>query len=188
MAKMGLWGPGKAKQLSEPSEAALHETIREVFPAIQRAWTNRDLRVLADLTTDDYVARARPVIDKLDRKLQVNRIEDVQLCDAAVAPARADAGTKRADAYLAFVLRDWLEDLRNNDVIRGDPESLLAFVEHWSFAFDPERGWLLDRVRIVWEGTADSGDVQLCGLPPGRYWRPGGPANWNEWDGSAWSA
>ncbi len=187
MARTGGVRHGKVKEVFEPSEAALHDCVRDAFPQIQRAWNDRDLDVFSRLATDAYVSRARPVVDELDRNLQINRIEGPDLRDVAVSRPRQDADGTQADAYLAFVLRDWLEDLRTTEIIRGDPEALLSFVERWSFVFDEARGWALDRVSTVWSGGSTNDGVELRGLPAGRYSRRDAPARWVEWDGSAWT-
>jgi predicted lipid-binding transport protein (Tim44 family) len=187
MARIGGVQLGRARQAFEPTDTALHEFVRESFPRVQQAWTDRDVETLSGLTTDAYVARARPVIDDLDKKLRVNRIENADLCDVAVSQPEKGAEATQREAYLAFVLRDWLEDLRTTEVVSGDPETLLSFVERWSFRFDDARGWLLDRVSTVWEGRPADGRATLRDLPAGRYSRPQAPARWVEWDGSAWT-
>jgi hypothetical protein len=171
---------------ADTSISALFARIDTSFPAVQQAWSNRDEEALRPIVSDAYLARSRPVMEGLDRDLQVNRIEGYELRDVRL---RAREGSDEGDvhAYLGFITRDWVEDLRTGQVVRGRPDELVSFVERWTFAPHPERGWVLDKVSPVsrWKGKVPAARLWKD-LPPARYTRREDPDSSEEWDGTRW--
>src|SRR2546430_10896074 len=125
----------------------VHTRVKSSFGAIPRAWSNRDADALETLVSRDYLARARGVIDTQDRDFQVTRLEDDELLDVAVE--RPGQGAKTVNAYLAFVARNWLQDLRTGEVLSGSEETLRGFVQRWTFVFEGRDGWVPDRGGFV---------------------------------------
>ena len=163
----------------------VHARVKGSFGAIPRAWSNRDADALEKLVSSDYLARARGVIDTQDRDFQVTRLEDDELLDVAVE--RPGQGAKTVNAYLAFVARNWLEDLRTGEVLSGSEETLRGFVQRWTFVFEGRIGWVTHRVRSVWTGPAeDLPRGAWPGLKPGWYSRSKRPAAWRRWTGESW--
>jgi hypothetical protein len=137
-----------------------------------------------------HLARARDTLDQLDRDFQVNYVEDLELKDIAVQRPSGNAATAEpVYAYLAFVARDWIEDLRTGEVIEGDAGEQQAFLERWTFVSEGRRGWVVDNVESVWSGSQEQAASQAWpGLPAGFYSRRNRPSAWRQWDGSSWVA
>lgn len=173
-----------------PSDAVeiakqVHAAVDESFRAIPRAWSNRDPEALEPLVSSDYLVRARAVIDSQDREFQVTRVEDERLRQVAVD--RTDDGASTVNAYLAFVARNWLEDLRTGEILAGSEDTLRGLVQRWTFVFEGRKGWVVHRVRSLWTGpAAPIEDGGFPGLELGWYSRSKRPGAWRRWNGEKW--
>jgi predicted lipid-binding transport protein (Tim44 family) len=167
----------------------VHARVAENFAVILRAWSNRDADAMEPHVSRDYLERAREAVDLFDRNFQVNGIEGAKLRDVALRLPDGSAQSDRVEAYIAFVARDWIEDLRTGDVLAGDPELPRAFTKCWTFVFEGRRRWVIDRIESVWDGPAeDMAGEQWPGLPTGWYSPRDRPATPRYWDGSGWGA
>jgi hypothetical protein len=163
----------------------VHESVKRSFGALPRAWSNRDPDALEPLVSTDYLGRARAVIDGQDRDFQVTRVEDDNLHEVAVE--RPEPGATSVNAYLSFLGRNWLEDLRTGEILSGSEDSLRGFVQRWTFVFEGRKGWVVHRVRSVWTGPADRHEPRgWPGLPKGWYSRSRRPGAWRRWNGEKW--
>lgn len=172
---------------TDPVEIAqqVHEAVSEAFNAIPRAWSNRDADALEGLVSTDYLARARAVIDSQDREFQVTRVEDDRLREVAVE--QPDAGAASVNAYLAFVARNWLEDLRTGETLSGSEDTLRGMVQRWTLVFEGRNGWVVHRVRSLWTGPAEPIEERgFPGLELGWYSRSKRPGAWRRWNGEKW--
>jgi predicted lipid-binding transport protein (Tim44 family) len=165
----------------------LHDRVAESFGAVLRAWSNRDTGEMRPYASRSYLERARRELGALDRRFEVNRIEDVELRNVAVRRPQASARAEPLHAYVEFDARIWLEDLRSGDLLGGDASVSRAFTQRWAFVFKPGRGWVVDSAQSVWTAPAeDAASEEWPGLPPGWYSTRGRPSLWQRWDGSAW--
>jgi hypothetical protein len=172
---------------TEDTEIAkqVHERVVRSFKELPRAWSNRDADSLDGLVSTDYLARARAVIDGQDREFQVTRVEDDDLNEVAVE--RPPNGAQTVNAYLSFVGRNWLEDLRTGEILSGSEDTMRGFVQRWTFVFEGRKGWVVHRVRSVWTGPADRQEPRgWPGLPKGWYSRSRRPGAWRRWNGEKW--
>lgn len=155
------------------------------FGTIPHAWGNRDADALEPLVSTDYLARARAVIDDQDAEFQVTRVEDDRLREVAVE--RPDEGATTVNAYLAFVARNWMEDLRTGEILSGSEETLRGMVQRWTLVFEGRRGWVVHRVRSLWTGPAEPIEAgAFPGIERGWYSRSKRPGAWRRWNGSKW--
>ena len=165
----------------------LHGRVEDSFSAVLHAWNNRDAGAMRPYVSRAYLERARRELEVLDRKFHVNRIEDVELRNIAVRRPHEGARAEPIEAYVEFVARIWLEDLRSGELLGGDPASARAFTQRWSFIFRPGRGWVTDSAESVWTAPAEQAITEEWpGLPPGWYSTRGRPSLWQRRDGSAW--
>jgi len=163
----------------------VHEAVSEAFSEIPRAWSNRDADALDGIVSTDYQARARAVIDGQDREFQVTRVEDDRLREVAVE--RPSDGATSVNAYLAFVARNWLEDLRTGEVLSGSEDTLRGLVQRWTLVFEGRNGWVVHRVRSIWTGPAEPIEERAFpGLERGWYSRSKRPGAWRRWNGTKW--
>jgi predicted lipid-binding transport protein (Tim44 family) len=180
-----------ASQAAEAKETAklLHRRLDESFSAVLRAWSNRDVEKMRPYVTEAHLGRAWQAADALDRDYQVNYIKELNLRDVAVSRPAPGAAAEPTPVYVSFVARDWIEDLRTGEVIDGDPETLQAIIERWTFVNEGRRGWVIDRVESVWSAPAEQGGAESWpGLPAGWYSLRNRPATWREWTGAEWEA
>ena len=144
----------------------LHARVVESFEPVLHAWSNRDSDEMRPYVSDAYLDRTIDSLEELENDFQFNSIEELDLKDVAVRRPSGDEG-EAVEAYLAFLARDWIEDLRTGEVIDGDSSEVRAFLERWTFVREGRRGWVIDRVESVWTGSLDEAASQAWpGLPP----------------------
>ena len=182
-------------ELAMPDErdmaADLHERVSESFGPIWRAQENRDPELMRRFVSDEYLERTQHQFDELDRNAQIHCIEEDELHDVAVVKPEGGEGIiETAEAYLLFFVRHSTMDLRTGEVIAGDAVARRAWTARWTFIFDPERSWVVDRLSAVWRAPNGRRPAKgkWPGLPAGWYSRRDNPTEWVYWDGSAWSA
>ena len=160
--------------------------VMESFGPVLHAWSNRDADEMRPYVSDAYLDRTLDALEELENDFQFNSIEELDLKDVAVRRPSGDEG-EAVEAYLAFLARDWIEDLRTGEVIDGDSSEVRAFLERWTFVREGRRGWVIDRVESVWTGSLDDAASQAWpGLPPATYSRRRRPSTWRRWDGERW--
>jgi hypothetical protein len=166
----------------------LHERVAESFGPIWRAQENRDAQLLVPYVSEGYLERSRESFAELDRQARTHRIEHDRLRDVAVVRPAADAAADSAQAYLAFAVRHSIVDLRTGEVVGGDAVTTRAWTARWTFAFEPRRGWVVDRLEAMWRSR--DGQMPAAGewpgLPAGWYSLRDRPSEWTYWDGAAW--
>src|SRR5205085_2879574 len=129
----------------------LHNRVVESFGSVLHAWSNRDADEMRPYVSDAYLDRTIDALEELENDFQINSIEELDLKDVAVRrPSAEQAERGPAEAYLAFLARDWIEDLRTGEVLDGDSSEVRAFLERWTFVREGRRGWVIDRVESVW--------------------------------------
>ena len=164
----------------------LHGRVVESFEPVLHAWSNRDSDEMRPFVSDAYLDRTLDALEELENDFQINSIEELDLKDVAVRRPSGEE-TEPVEAYLAFLARDWIEDLRTGEVIDGDSSDVRAFLERWTFVREGRRGWVIDRVESVWTGSLDEAASQAWpGLPPATYSRRNRPSTWRRWDGERW--
>lgn len=172
---------------TDPVEIArqVHEAVSRGFEAIPRAWGNRNADGLEGYVSSDYLARARAVIDGQDDEFQVTCVEDDRLREVAVE--RPEEGATNVHAYLAFVARNWLEDLRTGEILSGSEDTLRGMVQRWTVVFEDGKGWVVHRVRSLWTGPAEPIEAgAFPGIDNGWYSRSRSPGAWRRWNGAKW--
>jgi pSer/pThr/pTyr-binding forkhead associated (FHA) protein len=166
----------------------LHSRVVESFAPVLHAWSNRDVDEMRPYVSDAYLDRTIDALEELENDFQINSIEELDLKDVAVRrPSGGEAERGPVEAYLAFLARDWIEDLRSGEVLDGDSSEIRAFLERWTFVREGRRGWVIDRVESVWTGSLDEAASQAWpGLPSATYSRRNRPSTWRRWDGTRW--
>jgi predicted lipid-binding transport protein (Tim44 family) len=191
---MGVFSRGRDDADPPPDERdmafVLHERVGEAFGPIWRAQENRDAELMRPYVSEAYLERSQRQFDDLDAAAQIHAIEEDELRDVAVVRPEGQGQIETAEAYLLFFVRHSTVDLRTGEVIAGDAVARRAWTARWTFVFEPERGWVVDRLSAVWRAPngrkPKSG--KWPGLPPGWYSHRDEPGEWVYWDGSAWSA
>jgi hypothetical protein len=161
--------------------------VGPTFTALQRAWSNRDADLIQGLVSERFQVTAERAFDALDADLLGAGAQDSQLTHVAVRRPHGGVTARAEHVYLNYVARIWVEDLRTGEVIDGDPAAARGFAQHWTFAFDPGDGWVLDQIEPLAERSAIT-TTNWDELPAGWYSRPDRPAAFVEWDGRTWRA
>ncbi|MGD9696943.1 MAG: TIM44-like domain-containing protein [Thermoleophilia bacterium] len=162
---------------------ALVERVRECFFPVQRSWAARDVESSRPYVSDALYERHRLQLEGLAAQNRVNRIEDLSLGDIEIVRVHnvTDDGEDRFVALLHCAARDWMEDAATGAFVNGNKETVTRFTQFWSFARDPERGWVLDEIQQGTEGgyhltaklvNQDEGPVQPS-EPAGSPTAPG---------------
>ena len=191
---MGVFSRGQTDGYVQGGEQEmaqdLHERVAESFGPIWRAQENRNAELMRPYVSEGYLERSQHQFDELDLASQIHCIEDDELGDVAVVRPEGEGMIETAEAYLLFYVRHSTMDLRTGEVIAGDAVARRAWTARWTFLFDPERGWLIDRLSAVWRAPNGRKPARekWPGLPAGSYSRRDNPTEWVYWDGSAWNA
>jgi predicted lipid-binding transport protein (Tim44 family) len=164
--------------------------VAESFGPIWRAQENRDAELMRPYVSEGYLDRSQQQFDELDRAAQIHCIEEDELHDVAVVRPEGQGQIETAEAYLLFYVRHSTVDLRTGEVIAGDAVARRAWTARWTFVFEPDRDWVVDRLSAIWRAPNGRKPARgkWPGLPAGWYSRRDAPAEWVYWDGSAWSA
>jgi predicted lipid-binding transport protein (Tim44 family) len=139
----GYWGPEELKA-----------RVREVFAPVQSSWSARDVSPSRPYVSEALYKRHELQLEGLERQHRVNRIEDLALDDVEIVRV-VDVTDDDKDRFVAFLqcrARDWMEDTETGKVVNGNPRTQTTFQQYWSFARDPERGWVLDEIQQGTEG------------------------------------
>lgn len=168
----------------------LHERVAESFGPIWRAQENRDADLMRPYVSEGYLERSRKQFDDLDAAAQIHCIEEDELKDVAVVRPEGVGEIESGEAYLLFFVRHSTMDLRTGEVIAGDAVARRAWTARWTFVYEPERGWVVDRLSALWRAPNGRKPKRgkWPGLPAGWYSRRDEPSEWVYWDGGAWSA
>ena len=198
----GYWDPDDLKH-----------RVNECFYPIQWSWEKRDVEGSRPFVSDSLYERHRFQLDGLEKQFRRNRIADLALHEVELVRLHnvAEDEDDRFVAYVGCSARDWIEDVRTGQMVNGNATSPTYFQQYWSFARDPERGWVLDEIQqaseaqyhetapIVDEDDGPPSD-QPVATASGRLPEPGAgvelpdgsppakPANWypDPWQQSKW--
>jgi hypothetical protein len=198
----GYWDPAELKQ-----------RVGECFYPIQWSWEKRDVESSRPFVSDSLYERHKLQLDGLEKQFRRNRIADLALQEVELVRLHnvADDAEDRFVAYVGCSARDWIEDVRTGAVVNGNAAAPTYFQQYWSFARDPERGWVLDEIQqaseagyhetapIVDEDDGPPSD-QPVATADGRLPQPGAgtelpdgpppgkPANWypDPWQKAKW--
>jgi hypothetical protein len=134
----GYWDP-----------AELKERVAECFYPIQWSWEKRDVASSRPFVSDALYQRHQLQLDGLEKQFRRNRIADLALHEVELVRLHnvADDAEDRFVAYVGCSARDWIEDVRTGAMVNGNAASPTYFQQYWSFARDPERGWVLDEIQ-----------------------------------------
>jgi hypothetical protein len=191
---MGVFSRERDDPYGPPDEhdmaVVLHERVAESFGPIWRAQENRDAELMRPYVSQGYLERSQQQFDELDVAAQIHCIEEDELHDVAVVRPEGEGQIESAEAYLLFYVRHSTVDLRTGEVIAGDAVARRAWTARWTFVFEPDRGWVVDRLSAVWRAPNGRKPARgkWPGLPAGWYSRRDEPGQWVYWDGGAWSA
>jgi hypothetical protein len=198
----GYWDPAELKQ-----------RVGECFYPIQWSWEKRDVESSRPFVSDALYDRHKLQLDGLEKQFRRNRIADLALHEVELVRLYnvADDAEDRFVAYVGCSARDWIEDVRTGAMVNGNATSPTYFQQYWSFARDPERGWVLDEIQQASEAQyhetapiVDEDDGPPSGQPVatanGRLPEPAAdvampegapptkPANWypDPWQNAKW--
>ena len=134
----GYWDPAELKQ-----------RVGECFYPIQSSWENREVESSRPFVSDSLYERHELQLDGLEKQFRRNRIADLALHEVELVRLHnvADDSEDRFVAYVGCSARDWVEDVRTGAVVNGNAAAPTYFQQYWSFARDPERGWVLDEIQ-----------------------------------------
>jgi hypothetical protein len=198
----GYWDPGELKH-----------RVYECFYPIQWSWEKREVESSRPFVSDALYERHRLQLDGLEKQFRRNRIADLALHEVELIRLHnvTDDSEDRFVAYVGCSARDWVEDVRTGAVVNGNAAAPTYFQQYWSFARDPDRGWVLDEIQqaseadyhetapIVDDDTGPPTDQPVAtgnGRPPApaadvtlpEGEPPAKPANWypDPWKQAKW--
>lgn len=196
----GYWDPDELKQ-----------RVHECFYPIQWSWEKRDVESSRPFVSDALYERHKMQLEGLESQHRRNRIVDLALHEVELVRMH-NVTDDREDRFVAYVgcsARDWVEDVRTGAVVNGNAVAPTYFQQYWSFARDPERGWVLDEIQqaseaeyhetapIVDDDTGPPAEEPVAiaaDMPAGApakpanwYPDPWRVAKWRWWDGAKWT-
>jgi hypothetical protein len=183
----GYWDPDELKH-----------RVYECFYPIQWSWERREVESSRPFVSDALYERHKLQLDGLEKQFRRNRIADLVLHEVELVRLHnvTDDSEDRFVAYVGCSARDWVEDVRTGALVNGNAAAPTYFQQYWSFARDPERGWVLDEIQQASEAEyheaavivdEDTGDPVAPPKPANWYPDPWQKARWRWWDGAEWT-
>ena len=142
--------------LADPTwdPAALRARVVETFYPIQRTWAQNDAPGSDPYVSDALLERHRLQLEGYEKQGRINRIEDLVLDEVEIIRVHnvTEDHLDHFVAYLEFKSRDWMEDAETGKVVNGVKQELSVFRQFWTYARDPDEGWVLDEIQQESEG------------------------------------
>lgn len=130
------------------NQGLLEKRAREVYFAVQKAWTKNDIELCRAYVSDRLFDHHQDMLTQMAMKGEKNILKQIQLDECTVLAAHDYKGEDDDEAYIKIVgsLVDYTVD-RSGKILRGDNVKPTAFEELWVFAKHSEYGWVLDEIR-----------------------------------------
>lgn len=138
------------------SMAQFESKVREIFMAINEAWSERDWTRARPFESDAIFRTHRYWIEDYLRKGQINRLERIQLTSIVLSNIVLDAFYESITVRLYASMADYTVDAATGKVLYGDAKNSRSFSEYWTF------------IRRVGHKAARSAGCPSCGASLNR--------------------
>jgi predicted lipid-binding transport protein (Tim44 family) len=113
-------------------EARFRETAQDIFFRVQGAWTRRDLAPVEAVLGDEVRRTLQDDLDELERRGEVNRLENIAVRETQIVEAWQDQGQDLLTLRLLASLLDYTTD-ETGKVQAGSDCEPVKFEEYWTF-------------------------------------------------------
>ena len=125
-------------------EKAFKDLAEDIFFKIQGAWTQRDLRGVRNLLTQEMFNIFQQDVNKLLAEKQINRLENIAVREVEIVEAAQERGEEFITVKFYANLLDYNVDDKNGQVISGNNSDPVKFLEYWTFSRNVgEKNWVL---------------------------------------------
>lgn len=117
-------------------EERFKETAQDLFFRVQAGWTNRSLRGIEGIVTDQMADVFRKQFESMTQKGIINRLENIAIRKVELSEAWQETGKEYITVLYTANLLDYTEDAATGEVVEGDKLSPVKFQEFWTFSRD----------------------------------------------------
>lgn len=160
----GFVDPDKDPKATAEQKALAVES-RKVFMAFQKSWSDFDLKVMKQVTSDDYYKKMVLELGVLQNYKRQNIMDNVQIAGAYLGSNTAQS----IQVYFVASANDKLMDLRDEKVIFTDTSS---FAELWTFVRSGKK-LVLDKIdQVTTEASKFDTGIAQFSVDNGFYYDP----------------
>ena len=125
----------------------IQKRVREIFYALQNAWSNSDLTPTKHYLSDELFESYQTKLLWMKYRKQRNVLKNIKLTEA-VPVSLYDSDNDRED-YVWFYIKgrmvDYIIDTETNLKISGNTATQ-SFVEYWQFVRNENGAWILNKI------------------------------------------
>lgn len=126
----------------------LEKRVREVYAAVQEAWTKKDMSICRKFVSDKLYDHHKELLAEMAIKGERNILKYIQLIDCYSVAVHDYKGEEDDEVYYMITgkMIDYTVN-ESNTLVRGDEDKLTSFDEIWVFCKHIKYGWVLDQIR-----------------------------------------
>ena len=125
----------------------IQKKVKEIFYALQNAWSNSDLTPTKHYLSDELFDSYQTKLSWMKYRKQRNVLKNIRLTEA-VPVSVYDSDNDRED-YVWFYIKgkmvDYIIDTETNLKISGNTTAQ-SFVEYWQFIRNEDGAWVLNKI------------------------------------------
>lgn len=115
-----------------------YNKVFEIYRDIQIAWMERDMEPVRHLLSDEMFNMYRMQLTTLIAKNQKNMMEDISYVDAGILSIHDNSNKIEIRLKLEVTCRDYLLDIKKNNVVRGDKNIINDYIYELIFVSSKE--------------------------------------------------
>ena len=115
-----------------------YNKVFDIYYDIQIAWMERDMEPVRNLLSDEIFNMYRMQLTTLITKNQKNMMEDISYVDAGILSIHDNSNKIEIRLKLEVTCRDYLLDIKKNNVIRGDKNIINDYIYELVFVSSKE--------------------------------------------------
>lgn len=147
------------KYFPDYTEKSLIEHLFQIFIDIQVAWMNFDYDTLKKLCTDELYQSYKMDLEQLQSKHRKNIMDNISLNAANIMGITEENGTVIIKLFLHAVFNDYVMDVDNNSVVRGNIHTVLHNQYNLEFIVTKN---LLEKCPNCGKGLNGKNDCEYC--------------------------
>jgi predicted lipid-binding transport protein (Tim44 family) len=114
-------------------EAQFQDRCMDAFFDIQGAWTNRDMRSVRKLLTEEMYRIFQEDADQFKAQKKINRLENIAVRSVDITEAWQESGSDFITVRVYANLLDYNVDEITGQVVEGSKTEPVKFEEYWTF-------------------------------------------------------
>lgn len=129
------------------SEEDVRHKLKNIFLEVQRAWSEKDVEMLKNFTSDEVFLNFQKQIEELNKRDVTNIIKNISVKRMELV----DAWVEDKTIYLTYKIEATMMDYdidRDGNIVRGKDE-LVDFHELWSFVSEDSINWKLTAINQI---------------------------------------